>query len=76
MNQTKPARAIDETTQDSTLNKCEPENNITVSRTYPIFYQYGEYSVRLSHLNKQDVEAISKKLAELNITLTERGHNF
>ena len=74
----KPMRphAISNSDQDSTQKECDPENNITVSRTYPIFYQYGEYSVRLSHLNKQEMSEVTKKLAELNITLIERGYNF
>ena len=59
--------------QDSTLKECEPENYKTVSRTYPIFFQYGEYSVRLSNLDKQDVQQIQNALRPLGIKLVHKG---
>ena len=76
MNPSKCSPTQNRNIQDPTTIQGEPEKNITVSRTFPVFFQYGEYSVNLKHLTKQDVEAIQTKLAELNITLIERGYNF
>ena len=59
--------------QDFTHKTCEPENYKTVSRTYPIFYQYGKYSVRLSNLDKQDIQQIQNALRPLGIKLVHKG---
>ena len=76
MNPSKSAKTNNRRFQDSTLKQGEPENYKTVSREYPIFYQYGKYSVRLSYLSKQDIQQIQNALLPLGITLTHKGADF
>jgi len=43
--------------------------------TYPVFFQYGKYSVNLSELTEKRLEEVRKALAPLNIELVYNGRN-
>jgi len=44
--------------------------------TYPVFFQYGKYSVNLSELTEKRLKDVRKALAPLNIKLVYRGTNL
>jgi len=47
-----------------------------VEKCYPVFYEHGEYSIRLNHLSSQDVETLRDLLKPLKVTLKNQGVNF
>lgn len=44
--------------------------------SYPVYYEYGEYSVTLSHLSSEDVETLRDLLKPLGVILQKRGVTF
>ena len=47
-----------------------------MEKCYPVFYEHGEYSVRLNRLSSQDVELLRDLLKPLGVMLRNQGVNF
>ena len=43
---------------------------------YPVYYQYGEYSVNFKHLSKADLELLQEAVRSLGVELSCIGANF
>lgn len=47
-----------------------------VKDSYPVYYQYGKYSVRFADLSAEDLERLREAVQSLGVELSYNGVNF